>query len=100
MEAFLLSCEITLSRRSFLVLSLCASGQQLLAQQPGIATHTVAAQPKPAPSGRPFAAGFTDVAREAGLHAPVIYGGLEAKKYILEANGCGCAFIDYDNDGW
>ena len=26
--------------------------------------------------------------------------GMETKKYILEANGCGCAFIDYDNDGW
>ena len=23
-----------------------------------------------------------------------------AKKYILEAIGCGCAFFDYDNDGW
>ena len=32
--------------------------------------------------------------------APVIYGGVDAKKYIIEANGCGCAFIDYDNDGW
>src|SRR5439155_1076610 len=31
---------------------------------------------------------------------PVIYGGVESKKYILEATGCGCAFIDYDNDGW
>jgi len=34
------------------------------------------------------------------LQAPVIYGGIESKKYILEATGCGCAFIDYDNDGW
>ncbi len=34
------------------------------------------------------------------MRAPVIYGGVESKKYILEANGCGCAFIDYDNDGW
>ena len=24
----------------------------------------------------------------------------EGQKYILEAIGCGCAFIDYDNDGW
>ena len=30
----------------------------------------------------------------------MIYGGVESKKYIVEANGCGCAFIDYDNDGW
>ncbi len=31
---------------------------------------------------------------------PVIYGPLDHKDYILEAVGCGCAFIDYDNDGW
>jgi hypothetical protein len=55
---------------------------------------------RPAPSGRPFYAHFVDVAAAAGLNAPVIYGGVESKKYILEATGCGCAFIDYDNDGW
>ena len=55
---------------------------------------------RPAPSGRPFYAHFVDVAAVAGLHAPVIYGGVDSKKYILESTGCGCAFIDYDNDGW
>src|SRR5215469_14026183 len=90
---------MAITRRSFVVLSMCASAQQLIGQQ-GIATRDVKAQPKPAPSGRPFNAHFVDVAKEAGLHAPVVYGGGESKKYILEANGCGCAFIDYDNDGW
>jgi len=55
---------------------------------------------RPALSGRPFNAHFTDVAAAAGLKAPVIYGGVDAKKYILESTGCGCAFLDYDNDGW
>ena len=92
---------MTVSRRSFLLLSLCASAQQLLGQeQQGMASRNITAQPKPAPSGRPFNAHFTDVAHAAGLRAPVIYGGVNTKKYILEANGCGCAFIDYDNDGW
>ena len=91
---------MTIDRRSFVLLSLCASAQQLLGQDQGIASRDVRAQPRQAPSGRPFAAHFIDVAREAGLHAPVIYGGVDAKKYILEANGCGCAFLDYDNDGW
>jgi len=91
---------MNLTRRSFVLLSLCTSAQRLFGQNEGIATRDVKAQPKPAPSGRPFNAHFTDVAREAGLHAPIIYGGIESKKYILEANGCGCAFIDYDNDGW
>jgi hypothetical protein len=43
---------------------------------------------------------FTDVASQAGLSAPIVYGGVERKKYIIETNGCGVAFIDYDNDGW
>ncbi len=90
---------MTITRRSFVLLSLCASAQPLLGQQ-GIASRDVKAQAKPAPSGRPFNAHFTDVAKAAGLQMPTIYGGVESKKYIMEANGCGCAFIDYDNDGW
>ncbi len=43
---------------------------------------------------------FVDVAPKAGLTAPIIYGGADTKKYILETNGCGIAFFDYDNDGW
>ena len=41
-----------------------------------------------------------DIAPQAGLRAPVVYGGIERKEYILETNGCGIAFFDYDNDGW
>ena len=71
------------------------------AQQAGaMGGRVVAAQKKPAGSGRPFDAKFTDIAASAGLLAPVIYGGVDQDTYILEANGCGCAFFDYDNDGW
>ena len=91
---------MNLTRRSFVLFSLCASAQRLLGQTQGIATRDVKAQPKPAPSGRPFNARFTDVAKEAGLHAPIIYGGVESKRYIVEANGCGSHSYDYDNDGW
>src|ERR1700741_3143613 len=66
----------------------------------GLSTHSATPLPRSAPSGRPFNARFLDVAREAGLHAPVVYGAVEKKKYIVESTGCGCAFIDYDNDGW
>ncbi len=93
---------MTLTRRSFVQLSLgsvlTATAEQLLAQ--GVATHTAKPLKRPAPSGRPFNAHFVDVAAAAGLTAPTIYGGVESKKYILEATGCGCAFLDYDNDGW
>ncbi len=43
---------------------------------------------------------FVDVAAQAGLTKPIIYGGVESKRYIIETNGCGLAFYDYDNDGW
>jgi hypothetical protein len=43
---------------------------------------------------------FTDVAKEAGLTRPIVYGGTETKSYIVEVVGCGVAFLDYDNDGW
>jgi len=66
----------------------------------GVAAHTVKPVARPAPSGRPFNAHFVEVAASAGLREPIVYGGVDSKKYILEATGCGCAFIDYDNDGW
>jgi hypothetical protein len=68
--------------------------------QSGMATRNVTAQKRPPQSNIPFDAHFTDVAAEAGLKAPVFYGGVDHDDYILEADGCGCAFIDYDNDGW
>jgi len=90
------------TRRDFVRLSFgsaaLAATRPLFAQ--GVATHNVKPLARPAPSGRPFYAHFTDVAEAAGLREPVVYGGVETKKYILEATGCGCAFIDYDNDGW
>ncbi len=48
----------------------------------------------------PYPVRFVDVAREAGLRDIVYYGGIDNVKYIVEANGCGVAFYDYDNDGW
>jgi hypothetical protein len=89
---------MNISRRHFSVLSAAALTCRLFGQ--GVAPRSVRPEPKPAPSGRPFNAHFTDIAREAGLTGPVIYGNPDFKEYILEAIGCGCAFIDYDNDGW
>jgi hypothetical protein len=43
---------------------------------------------------------FVDVADRAGLHEPSVYGGVDRKRFILETNGAGAAFLDYDNDGW
>jgi hypothetical protein len=70
------------------------------ARAQGVSSRNVQAIPRGKPSGLPFQAHFTDVAKEAGLHAPVICGTADRKTWILEAVGCGAAFIDYDNDGW
>jgi hypothetical protein len=65
-----------------------------------MSSRGVTAAPKPKASGQPFNGWFTDVAAQAGLKSPVIYGGIARNDYILEAIGCGVAFLDYDNDGW
>ena len=66
----------------------------------GVASRNVQASPRPKPSGLPFKAHFTEIAAQAGLTYPTIYGPVDHKDYIIETVGCGCAFFDYDNDGW
>lgn len=66
----------------------------------GVSSRGVKPQPRGKPSGLPFNACFVDVAAQAGLHAPLIYGPPDHKTYILETVGCGCALFDYDHDGW
>ncbi|MFB3905524.1 MAG: CRTAC1 family protein [Acidobacteriota bacterium] len=51
-------------------------------------------------NGKGFNIWFTDVTKEAGLVDPIVYGGIDRKQYIIETNGCGVAFTDFDNDGW
>ncbi len=43
---------------------------------------------------------FIDVAREAGLTAVNVWGGIDHKHSIIEAKGSGIAFYDFDHDGW
>lgn len=65
----------------------------------GIAGGSAPAAPKPAASGQPFLAKFTDVAATAGLTQRLTNGNELRQRYILEANGTGVAFLDYDEDG-
>jgi hypothetical protein len=55
---------------------------------------------QPLTAANTFAARFEDVAAQAGLTVPTVFGGRTQWKYILETTGCGAAFFDYDNDGW
>jgi enediyne biosynthesis protein E4 len=94
-----------LSRRGALRL-LSMSAAKLLGRQTqpalhqGMATRGVKAAPRGKPSGLPFHAHFTDVAFSAGLKAMTVCGHPKRADYVIEAMGCGCAFFDYDNDGW
>jgi hypothetical protein len=65
----------------------------------GAATPNLPAVPRAKPSGSPFQSSFRDVAIPAGLHARFVQGNPSRKKYIIEANGTGVAFLDFNNDG-
>ena len=62
--------------------------------------HPYGAQQKEKKEANDFPVSFVDVAERAGLTEPVVYGGVEKKRFIIETNGCGVAFFDYDRDGW
>jgi enediyne biosynthesis protein E4 len=93
-----------MTRRSLLaLLGLPASklaSQQSSAKIEGMASRGVAGIPRAKPSGRPFNARFTDIARQAGLNHVVVAGHPGHADYVFEALSCGVAFLDYDNDGW
>ncbi len=65
----------------------------------GVATRNASPATRGAVSGKPFLPKFKDVAAVAGLSMRFASGNETSKKYIIEANGSGVAFIDYDNDG-
>jgi enediyne biosynthesis protein E4 len=79
---------------------MAASAGSLYGQRGGMASRGVKPTPRGKPSGRPFNARFTDIAEQAGLRAPAIYGRPDRVDYIVETTGAGIAFLDYDNDGW
>ncbi len=89
-----------MTRREALALGLAAAGRSPAQKLGGMASRSVTAAPRGKPSGLPFHARFVNVAKQAGLTAPVIYGDPDHNDYILDSMGCGVAFLDYDNDGW
>jgi enediyne biosynthesis protein E4 len=87
-----------MTRREVLALLACPAVRPVFGQ--GVSSRGVRPQPRGKPSGRPFNARFTDVARQAGLTQPTVYGAVDTKSYIIEVVGCGVACLDFDNDGW
>ena len=87
---------MNLNRRSFLQGLMSVSAGSWVAP---LAGQTHASKTSLRATDQPFSR-FTDVAPQAGLTAPMVYGGAEHVTYIIESMGGGCAFLDYDNDGW
>lgn len=79
----------------FLLLLFCANW----AFAQGVVSGNATTKPRPRFSGLPFEARFSDMAAQAGLTAKSTYGDPLKKRYIIEANGAGAAFLDYDSDG-
>ena len=75
-----------------LTLSSHAAGQ-------GMISGSARPLPRTKPSGRPWPVSFTDVATQAGLTTKFTSGNETKKKFVIEANGSGVAFLDFDNDG-
>ena len=80
------------SRRGFLRSVLTILGAALLRRKAQALAPGTAELP-------PFSQ-FVDVAQSAGLTKVMPYGEGTTATYLTEIMGGGCAFIDYDNDGW
>src|SRR5579884_338277 len=89
-------------RELLLLLSAAAAGAQETAtsSNQGMASRGVKPAPRRKFSGLPFYARFVDIGERAGLRTITVEGHPRRADYVIEAMGCGCAFIDYDNDGW
>jgi enediyne biosynthesis protein E4 len=83
------------SRGFAVILQVCAPF--LLLASAFVATDGSTTQNSQAPRSLAY---FTDIAKEAGLTMMNVFGGVDAKKYIIETTGTGVAIFDYDNDGW
>jgi hypothetical protein len=61
--------------------------------QQGMASPERTPAPRAKPSGMPFNARFTDIAEQAGLRAPIIYGGVDRRITSLRASDAGSHFL-------
>jgi enediyne biosynthesis protein E4 len=88
----------------FILALLLSAGCKQAPTAPAVSQTEVAAQtPSPTPSPTPPRPSgpieFTDVTAQAGIRFKHNSGAF-GKKYLPETIGAGCAFLDYDNDGW
>ena len=93
--------RLTIISCSLLVLVLLLSAcKQPVATTPSATPTREAPSPGSAASSRPSGPiEFTDVSSQSGIHFKHNSGAF-GKKYLPETLGAGCAFLDFDNDGW
>src|SRR2546429_2383682 len=85
---------------SFLLFTACNQAVTPVSAPPAeVAVQTPAASASPTPTRPSGPIEFTDVSAQAGIHFKHNSGAF-GKKYLPETLGTGCAFLDYDNDGW
>jgi enediyne biosynthesis protein E4 len=83
----------------FTITSCKQSAAPTTAPQTEVATASPSPSPSPTPPRPSGAIEFTDVTAQAGIRFKHNSGAF-GKKYLPETIGSGCAFLDYDNDGW
>lgn len=85
---------------SILLLSACKQPVATPGAAPAeVATQTSSPSPSPTPPRPSGPVEFTDVSAQSGIHFKHNSGAF-GKKYLPETLGSGCAFLDFDNDGW
>ena len=82
-------------RALFCSLSLCAA-----LNSQGIASRDVKPVAREKASGKPWPSRLTNIAKQAGLTRPIIYGAERNVQYLAETSSGGIALLDYDGDGW
>ncbi|MGI8785403.1 MAG: CRTAC1 family protein [Acidobacteriota bacterium] len=80
----------------------CLLGAALASVWLAVGQRAAAPTDRPPPPSPHAAAGvrYDDVTVSAGMASFRHVSGTPEKDYILDATGSGCAFLDYDNDGW
>src|SRR4051794_24150347 len=65
----------------------------------GASRHDAAAIVSASPTATGASVRFTDITEKAGIRFQQ-QSSKTPRKYLIETFGSGCAFIDYDGDGW
>src|SRR5262249_5870599 len=78
----------------------CLATACILAFGQGMATRNIKPAVRAKASGRPWPSRLTNIAKQAGLTQPAVYGALANVQYLAETSSGGVTLFDYDGDGW